>query len=811
MGQPELAEPAESLAPSVPTPDDRYLLARRPEIVVLAAIVLFALVVRLFNLGTFPDTLNPDEADNAQDALRILYGNPPRGTFAGGFFGLDWTRQPAFSAYLLAGTLGILGESVTSIRLLSAIVSSLALIPFFFLVRRQFSAISSLLATFLLACNLWYLNFSRSGWNNIYICFFMLMAMLLFLLALDRLQGNTIQNGKSNQLPMWLLFGATGVFCALGLYGYPGGRNVLLSLLVFLPFALLRFKRQAWKLVSGYALLVAVTAVLFFPQLQTIVSQWERYNGRSSAVLITNSPQFKLDPVGIMASQVSKNVLGFWYGPANKSIQTATKRYMPPGEAMLDTVTGLLMLAGIVLSLVRVSLRRRYDTWLWWLMFLVSWAATELITRATPDGARGIGWLPTLFFFVAAGIEGLVALLNLGGRAVRRSLTPRLGAAVSTVAVVATGLYNIYHYSEWQQQAGTKSARAPYVEVENFAIWHNDIVNRAQSGEKILTVSDWRAQRTEASMSQTLTMSPFTPPDTAREDWPTLLLTVGKGQGESSLSEPRAVAVDTSGNIYVVDSDPTVQAIKKYDKRGNFLLSWGRPGAADSNDKFENAWAVVISKEGEVLVLDEANSQVRVFSSDGKFLRRWETLADKPTYLYHPRAMAIDSKDRVYIADTGHRRLLVFDNSGNQLKEYSVKAGLPAADWDIEPGGVAVALNDRFFLGAAIPSHIRAYDSEGRQQQAWGFAKVKSALLGPRLAVAPDGTLYAVAPDTCMFVHYSPYGETLGSGGDCTDRDYLDKPGGISVSQDGKIYLTDLGHKAVHVFAPSDPTPGGGP
>ncbi len=471
-----------------PSQSNLHRFQTHPEIVLLAVIVLFALAIRLFNLGGFPDTLIPDEADNTQDALRIIYGQPPRGTFVGGFFGLDWTSQPAFSAYMLAATLRVFGESVLSTRLLSGVVSSLALVPFFFLLRRQFSSATSLLSTFLLACNLWYLNFSRSAWNNIHICFYMLMAMLCFVLALDRVTQQTQTQGRT-QSHIWFLFAATGLFCALGLYGYPSGRNIILSLLVFFPVAYARFRGQARRLVLGYGIIVGVAAVLFAPELLTILNQWARFNTRSATVLITNSATFKQDPIGTMSSQLWRNVLGFWFGGAAYIRDVLPKRYLPKGDALLDVVTGLLMLGGMVYSVISVAVRRRYETWLWWLMFLVSWVSTELITSGTPDGARGIGWMPTLFFFVAAGIEGLTALLR--GATLR---APHLAIAVPTTLVITAGLYNIFHYIEWQDQPDTRATRQPYVEVGAFPAWRNEIASRAEAGKSALTVKNWRIE-----------------------------------------------------------------------------------------------------------------------------------------------------------------------------------------------------------------------------------------------------------------------------------------------------------------------------
>ena len=147
------------------------------ELLILSLLVLVSFVVRVYQLGVFPDTVLADEADNAQSAVRILYDQPPEN----GFFGFDWTSQPAFSVYKEAAFIAIFGFNIMAMRLPSALISALALIPFYLLLRRQFSMIASLLAAILLATSVWYLNFSRSGWNCVDISFYMLMTMLFLI------------------------------------------------------------------------------------------------------------------------------------------------------------------------------------------------------------------------------------------------------------------------------------------------------------------------------------------------------------------------------------------------------------------------------------------------------------------------------------------------------------------------------------------------------------------------------------------------------------------------------------------------------
>ncbi len=454
-------------------------LPRSVEWFVLGFLVLAAFAIRVYNLGGFPDTVLADEADNAQSAVRILYNQPP----ANGFFGLDWTSQPAFSVYKEAAFIAIFGFNITAMRLPSALISALTLIPFYILLRRQLSTVASLLAAILLATDVWYLNFSRSGWNCIDICFYMLMAMLFLVLALGAM---TSANGP--RWLKWVHFAAAGFFCALGLYGYPAGRAITLAVAAFFPIALL-FNRNHWRtLVLGYLLLFAVEALVFAPEGVYVARNWDLFNGRTKVVLIFNSPDYKVDPVGTLLRQLDRNIRGPWDGSVNNTAQ-----YSPVGEPQLDRPTGLLVLVGMMLTIWVGTLRGRPETWLWWLMLLAGWALTQLTTVGTPNGARGIGYMPTLVYFAGVSLEEiLVGLGYISTRVGGVLVATRLLVAALVAAIFLAGYANVKHYTDWQNTPHTRLDRYLYITAREFPEWAADIVDRARNNRGISNVGGWR-------------------------------------------------------------------------------------------------------------------------------------------------------------------------------------------------------------------------------------------------------------------------------------------------------------------------------
>ncbi len=425
------------------------------------------------HLGTFPDTLNPDEADFTQDALRILNGAPREN----GLFGFDWTPEPALSIYQMAAVIRVAGVSIAAARLTSVLFSVAAFIPFYLLARRQARPWVALLATLLLATNLWFLNFSRSAWNNVQVSFWLLAATLLFLRAIDELQ-------RRQRLPA-LLFAATGAACAFGLYGYFAGRAVLFALLACGPLLLWRVRGsdQRLRLCAGYAVLIGVAALLFAPEGVYIARHWEGFNSRAGSVLIVSSPEFKADPLGTLSAQVVKNAVAVWDSGVNNN-----PRYTPVGEPLLPRLVGLAVLFGMVISLRRAYRKRReIDATVWWIVLLVGWGTTEVLTRNTPDGARGVAWMPVLLLFAALGTERVAQWLD---------QRPVQVARAGTLGLWAIGLYtgvaDVRHYLEWQANPATRELRQPYVTTAEFGQWAAEVEARAQGHRDVLNTGEWR-------------------------------------------------------------------------------------------------------------------------------------------------------------------------------------------------------------------------------------------------------------------------------------------------------------------------------
>jgi hypothetical protein len=74
---------------------------------------------------------------------------------------------------------------------------------------------------------------------------------------------------------------------------------------------------------------------------------------------------------------------------------------------------------------------------------------------------------------------------------------------------------------------------------------------------------------------------------------------------------------DSSDNLYISDGYINSR-VAKYDKDGNWVGSWGEPGAAPG--QFNNVHSIAIDAQNRIYVADRGNVRIQIFDTSGKLL-----------------------------------------------------------------------------------------------------------------------------------------------------------------------------------------------
>ena len=105
----------------------------------------------------------------------------------------------------------------------------------------------------------------------------------------------------------------------------------------------------------------------------------------------------------------------------------------------------------------------------------------------------------------------------------------------------------------------------------------------------------------------------------------------------------------------------------------------GLPGAGAQSDLFQGPSDVAWDAAGNIYVADGfGNARIAKFDKNGKFVKSWGSRGVAPGQFNTPRGIAIDAQGLVYVADSGNRRIQVFDAEGN-FKTAFLNVGTPAA------------------------------------------------------------------------------------------------------------------------------------
>ena len=163
------------------------------------------------------------------------------------------------------------------------------------------------------------------------------------------------------------------------------------------------------------------------------------------------------------------------------------------------------------------------------------------------------------------------------------------------------------------------------------------------------------------------------------------------------------VRIDPQDNIWVVDQ--MSKMVMKFDPEGRVALLLGRKaeaipvparplaaaaggpggaagapaGAGRPTDLFDRPTDVAWDSAGNIFVADGiGNQRVAKFDKNGVFIKSWGSKGTEPGQFAAARAIAVDAQGNVYVADSGNKRIQVFDNDGT-FKAQFTNVGTPQA------------------------------------------------------------------------------------------------------------------------------------
>ena len=393
----------------------------------LGAILLLALLIRLYNLDAFPPGLWFDEADNLDRARQLAEDPGLLPVF------VPFTELPSLFLLPIAVVVKYAGVSMTTGRLVAVIFGLAGIVAISLMVRQMFGTAMGLIAAFLTAVMRWDVIWSRTGMHGITAPFFAALTAWLTYRAVRK-------GGMAD-------FAVAGVALGIGMWYYAAYRLFPLVIAFVLIHALITAKSQRRRLMLNIGIMAFFAAIVTLPLIQFATTLPDEFFRRTSVTSV-----FSQAPEGEVGDAIRESLIRHlkmfhFEGDPNG-------RHNIPGAPMLDPLSGLLMLVGLAVALSRWRNVAYLALPVWILVMIMPGVLT--IPWEAPQSLRTITVIPAVIALITLG----VALIWRMGSSVNIPVARTGTAAVISLLLAGIGYANVNAY--FGEQANDPDVYAAY-------------------------------------------------------------------------------------------------------------------------------------------------------------------------------------------------------------------------------------------------------------------------------------------------------------------------------------------------------------
>ena len=265
----------------------------------------------------------------------------------------------------------------------------------------------------------------------------------------------------------------------------------------------------------------------------------------------------------------------------------------------------------------------------------------------------------------------------------------------------------------------------------------------------------------------------------------------GPGPGPGQFAEPRGVAADGSGNIYVADSKNS--RIEVLDPNGAYLRALGSKGPGEG--QLNEPSGVTVGPDGEVIVADTWNHRVARFGPGGEWRGAW---TDPEKAFFGPRSVVL-SRGSLYVSDTGNKRIVRFDATSGAVTGRWGSAGSDAGQF-IEPVGLAADSSGRIYVADTGNHRVQVFDADGKFLRQFPIFGWKDFYTEPYLAIGPSDSVLVTDSWKARIARYDASGAFLKS----FKAEGLKRPTGITLDPFGRVVVSDRDTNRLYSWSLAD-------
>jgi uncharacterized protein (TIGR03437 family) len=241
----------------------------------------------------------------------------------------------------------------------------------------------------------------------------------------------------------------------------------------------------------------------------------------------------------------------------------------------------------------------------------------------------------------------------------------------------------------------------------------------------------------------------------------------------AELNNPTGVAVDNAGNVYIADSANNV--IRMVNPSGTITTFAGDNVAGFQGDggpanqaELNFPTAVAVDSKNNLYICDTNNSAIREVVSG-----TINTITLTQAYLMNPEGVAVDSSGNIFVADTGNERIVEF-TAGVYNFFVIAGTGVPGFSGD---GGPAL--------------NAELQDAKGVAVDAQGYIYIADTINSRIRKVGLDGVITTIA---------GTGRPTYGGEGQYATTAPMSFPSAVTIGPSGNVYITDTHNSVVRML-----------
>ncbi|MGA1796590.1 MAG: NHL repeat-containing protein [bacterium] len=183
-----------------------------------------------------------------------------------------------------------------------------------------------------------------------------------------------------------------------------------------------------------------------------------------------------------------------------------------------------------------------------------------------------------------------------------------------------------------------------------------------------------------------------------------------KGEGEGRYLLPLDMEIAADGRVLLLDSRQ--QKVLIYDNKGRFLNEFSIvQGLSDKEQTVTATKMGLDRKKGIICIADNANSVIRRFTLEGKYLDKFGGFGSEEGHFSFPGQVAFDAQGNIYVLDMANTRVQVFEankkfkfsfgNFGDSLGEFA------------RPNAIVIDSRGRVYVLDRLIAAIQVFDPQG--------------------------------------------------------------------------------------------------